>query len=132
MAWTAEDRRTYAPAIQEMVRQGMIVRLAYSIAIQVPFDILLLDEVLGTGDQTFRAKSQARIRELIKTAKAVVVVTHDLGYVTEFCNRAILVERGSIVAEGAPAEIVLTYRDRVRERKLIAESEAKRFATGSG
>ena len=88
------------------------------------------DEVLGTGDQTSARKSQARIRDLIKTAKAVVVVTHDLGYVTEFCNRAILVERGGIVAQGDPAEIVTVYRDRVRERKLIAESEATRFASG--
>ena len=110
---------------------GMRARLGFSIATSIIPDILLLDEVLGTGDQTFRAKSQARIRELIKTAKAVVVVTHDLGYVTEFCNRAILMERGSIVAEGGPAEIVSTYRDRVKERKLIAESEAKRFASGT-
>ncbi|MEO8509809.1 MAG: ATP-binding cassette domain-containing protein [Chloroflexota bacterium] len=110
---------------------GMKARLGFSIATSIVPDILLLDEVLGTGDQTFRAKSQARIRELIKTAKAVVVVTHDLGYVTEFCNRAILMERGSIVAEGSPAEIVSNYRERVRERKLIAESEAKRFASGT-
>lgn len=109
---------------------GMRARLGFSIATSVIPDILLLDEVLGTGDQTFRAKSQQRIRDLIQTAKAVVVVTHDLGYVTEFCNRAILVERGSIVAEGKPADVVSDYRDRVRERKLVAENEAKRFASG--
>jgi ABC-type polysaccharide/polyol phosphate transport system ATPase subunit len=107
---------------------GMKARLGFSIATSVIPDILLLDEVLGTGDQTFRAKSQARIRELIGTAKAVVVVTHDLNYVTEFCNRAILMERGGIVSDGDPAEIVQVYRDRVKERKLIAENEAKRFA----
>ena len=109
---------------------GMRARLGFSIATSVIPDILLLDEVLGTGDQTFRSKSQARIRELIQTAKAVVVVTHDLGYVTEFCNRAILVERGGIVAQGKPADIVTEYRDRVREQKLIAENQAKRFASG--
>jgi len=109
---------------------GMRARLGFSIATSVIPDILLLDEVLGTGDQTFRAKSQQRIRDLIKTAKAVVVVTHDLGYVTEFCNRAILVERGGIVAEGKPSDVVTEYRDRVRERKLIVENEAKRFASG--
>lgn len=109
---------------------GMRARLGFSIATSVIPDILLLDEVLGTGDQTFRSKSQQRIRDLIKTAKAVVVVTHDLGYVTEFCNRAILVERGGIVAEGNPSEVVTEYRDRVRELKLIAENDAKRFASG--
>lgn len=109
---------------------GMRARLGFSIATSVIPDILLLDEVLGTGDQTFRAKSQQRIRDLIQTAKAVVVVTHDLGYVTEFCNRAILVERGGIVAEGRPSDVVTEYRDRVRELKLIAENDAKRFASG--
>ena len=109
---------------------GMRARLGFSIATSVIPDILLLDEVLGTGDQTFRSKSQQRIRDLIKTAKAVVVVTHDLGYVTEFCNRAILVERGGIVAEGQPSDVVTEYRDRVRELKLIAENDAKRFASG--
>ena len=109
---------------------GMRARLGFSIATSVIPDILLLDEVLGTGDQTFRSKSQQRIRDLIKTAKAVVVVTHDLGYVTEFCNRAILVERVGIVAEGQPSDVVTEYRDRVRELKLIAEQDAKRFASG--
>lgn len=106
---------------------GMKARLGFSIATSIVPDILLLDEVLGTGDQTFRTKSQQRIRDLVKTAKAVVVVTHDLGYVTEFCNRAILVERGSIMADSDPKTIIELYRDRVKERKLIAESEAKRF-----
>lgn len=109
---------------------GMRARLGFSIATSVIPDILLLDEVLGTGDQTFRSKSQQRIRDLITTAKAVVVVTHDLGYVTEFCNRAILVERGGIVAEGQPSDVVSEYRERVKERKLIAENDAKRFASG--
>jgi ABC-type polysaccharide/polyol phosphate transport system ATPase subunit len=92
-------------------------------------DILLLDEVLGTGDQNFRARSQARIRGLVEKAKAIVLVTHDLQYVTEFCNRAILLEKGQIVHEGEPAETVELYKARVRENKLIAERDAQRFAT---
>jgi ABC-type polysaccharide/polyol phosphate transport system ATPase subunit len=107
---------------------GMKARLGFAIATAVTPDILLLDEVLGTGDQTFRARSQARVRELIEKAKAIVMVTHDLTFVTEFCNRAILVERGQIIREGPPAEIVGLYRDRVKERKLLAEADAGRFA----
>jgi len=107
---------------------GMRARLGFSIATSITPDILLLDEVLGTGDQNFKAKSQARIRELVTTAKAVIVVTHDLGYVTENCNRAILVEKGSIIHDGDPSETVEIYRQRVKERKLILESEAHRFA----
>jgi ABC-type polysaccharide/polyol phosphate transport system ATPase subunit len=107
---------------------GMKARLGFAIATAITPDILLLDEVLGTGDQTFRARSQARIRELVGKAKAIVLVTHDLTYVTEFCNRAMLLERGQIIREGEPAEVVQLYRDRVAERKLLAEAEAERFA----
>jgi homopolymeric O-antigen transport system ATP-binding protein len=111
---------------------GMKARLGFSIATAVVPDILLLDEVLGTGDQTFRARSQVRIRELVDQAKAIVLVTHDLTYVTEFCNRAILLEQGTLVAEGDPAEIVALYRERVVQRKLMAEADAHRFATERG
>jgi ABC-type polysaccharide/polyol phosphate transport system ATPase subunit len=107
---------------------GMRARLGFAIATAITPDILLLDEVLGTGDQTFRARSQARIRELVGKAKAIVLVTHDLTYVTEFCNRAILLERGQIIREGEPEEVTQLYRDRVAERKLLAETEAERFA----
>jgi ABC-type polysaccharide/polyol phosphate transport system ATPase subunit len=111
---------------------GMKARLGFAIATAVTPDILLLDEVLGTGDQTFRARSQARIRELVDKAKAIVLVTHDLNFVTEFCNRAILLEQGTLVAEGNPAEIVALYRDRVARQKLLAEVDAHRFAAPPG
>jgi ABC-type polysaccharide/polyol phosphate transport system ATPase subunit len=111
---------------------GMKARLGFAIATAVTPDILLLDEVLGTGDQTFRARSQARIKELVDKAKGIVLVTHDLTFVTEFCNRAILLEQGTLVAEGNPAEIVALYRDRVAQRKLLAEADAHRFAAPPG
>jgi ABC-type polysaccharide/polyol phosphate transport system ATPase subunit len=108
---------------------GMKARLGFAIATAITPDILLLDEVLGTGDQTFRARSQVRIRELVDRAKAIVLVTHDLSYVTEFCNRAMLIERGTVITEGQPAEVVQLYRQRVAEQKLLAEADAHRFAT---
>jgi ABC-type polysaccharide/polyol phosphate transport system ATPase subunit len=107
---------------------GMRARLGFSIATAVTPDVLLLDEVLGTGDQTFRARSQARVRELVEKARAIVLVTHDLTFVSEFCNRAILVEKGRIIQEGAPVEIVDLYRERVAHQKLLAEEQAQRFA----
>jgi ABC-type polysaccharide/polyol phosphate transport system ATPase subunit len=109
---------------------GMRARLGFSIATAITPDILLLDEVLGTGDQAFRARSQMRIRELVGKAKAIVLVTHDLPFVSEFCNRAILLEKGHITHEGEPAKTVELYKQRVRQHKLLAESEAQRFASG--
>ncbi len=107
---------------------GMRARLGFSIATAITPDILLLDEVLGTGDQTFRARSQARVRELVGKARAIVLVTHDLTTVAEFCNRAILLEKGQLIAQGGPDEVVATYRDRVARQKLTAEEDAQRFA----
>jgi ABC-type polysaccharide/polyol phosphate transport system ATPase subunit len=90
---------------------GMRARLGFSIATAIDPDILLLDEVLGTGDQAFREKSRGRVLELVEAAKAIVLVTHDMSWVTEFCNRAILLEHGRIVAEGDPAEVVAIHRE---------------------
>jgi ABC-type polysaccharide/polyol phosphate transport system ATPase subunit len=106
---------------------GMRARLGFAIATSITPDILLLDEVLGTGDQDFRERSQIRIRELVKSARAVIVVTHDLGYVTEYCNRAVLLEQGTIVHDGTPEETVEVYRQRVEEHTLLAERQASRF-----
>ena len=104
---------------------GMKARLGFSIATAITPDILLLDEVLGTGDQEFRAKSQLRIRELMTQAKAIVMVTHDLTYVTEFCNRAVLLEQGRLVHDGAPDETVALYRERVAKKKLLAAGTSR-------
>jgi ABC-2 type transport system ATP-binding protein len=101
---------------------GMRARLGFAIATSVDPDILLLDEVLGTGDQVFREKSKARVLELAKGAKAIVLVTHDMHWVTEFCNRAMLIEKGHVVAEGEPAEIV-----RIHQEHSVAE-QARRAA----
>jgi ABC-type polysaccharide/polyol phosphate transport system ATPase subunit len=108
---------------------GMKARLGFAIATATVPDILLLDEILGTGDQTFRARSQARVRELVDRAKAIVLVTHDLTFVSEFCNRAILLEKGQIIEQGDPVEIVDLYRERVAHHKVLAEESAKRFVS---
>ncbi|MFZ5853348.1 MAG: ABC transporter ATP-binding protein [Chloroflexota bacterium] len=106
---------------------GMRARLGFSIATAIDPDILLLDEVLATGDQVFRAKSQARVLELVRAAKGIVLVTHDMNWVTEFCNRAILLEQGQIVAEGDPAEVVAIHRDHSEQVKAQKAAEAARL-----
>ena len=106
---------------------GMRARLGFSIATAIDPDILLLDEVLATGDQVFRAKSQARVLELVRAAKGIVLVTHDMNWVTEFCNRAILLEQGQIVAEGDPAEVVAMHREHSDQVKAQKAAEAARL-----
>ena len=107
---------------------GMRARLGFSIATAVNPDILLLDEVLATGDATFREKSKGRVIELVKAAKAVVLVTHDMNWVEEYCNRAILIERGAVIREGAPDEVVALHLERTAAAK--AEKEAAARAAG--
>jgi len=100
---------------------GMRARLGFAIATSVDPDVLLIDEVLATGDQAFRDKSKARILEIAASARAIVLVTHDMTWVTEFCNRAMLIEKGTLVAEGAPADIVEIHQRHsaeARERAL--------------
>ena len=109
----------------------MRARLGFSIATSVDPDILLLDEVLATGDQVFRAKSKARVLELVKAAKAIVLVTHDMNWVTEFCNRAMLLEKGHVVAEGDPAEVVEVHGAHSEQEKA-AKAAAVAAAAKAG
>jgi ABC-2 type transport system ATP-binding protein len=106
---------------------GMRARLGFAIATAVDPDILLLDEVLATGDANFRAKSKSRVIEITKAAKAVVLVTHDMDWVTEYCNRAILLERGRVIKEGPPAEVVALHLERT-EAETARRAEAARAA----
>jgi len=104
---------------------GMRARLGFSIATAVDPDILLLDEVLATGDATFREKSKARVIELVKAAKGVVLVTHDMNWVEEYCNRAILLEHGGVIIEGTPKEVVQTHLERTAQAKADREAAAR-------
>jgi ABC-type polysaccharide/polyol phosphate transport system ATPase subunit len=111
---------------------GMRARLGFSIATSVDPDILLLDEVLATGDEVFRAKSKARVLDLVRQAKGVVFVTHDMNWVTEFCNRAILLQKGRVVAEGDPAEVVAMHREHSRQAKAEREAAIAKALESSG
>ena len=104
---------------------GMRARLGFAIATAVDPDILLLDEVLATGDATFREKSKGRVIQLVQQAKAVVLVTHDMNWVTEYCNRAVLIEKGNVVIEGAPEEVVTVYREHTEETRAKKEEAAR-------
>jgi len=92
---------------------GMLVRLAYSIAIQIPFDVLLLDEVLAVGDEAFQEKCFATFDGFRQDRKTIVFVSHDLGLVSRFCDRVLLLENGLVQAVGPPQDVIDVYREHV-------------------
>jgi ABC-type polysaccharide/polyol phosphate transport system ATPase subunit len=88
---------------------GMQLRLAYSIAIEVPFDILLLDEVLAVGDQEFQEKCFATFDRMRDEGKTMVFVSHDLEAVRRFCDRALLLRDGRVQAIGDAEDVIDAY-----------------------
>jgi ABC-type polysaccharide/polyol phosphate transport system ATPase subunit len=89
---------------------GMLVRLAYSIAIQIPFDVLLLDEVLAVGDESFQQKCFATFARFKEEGKTVVLVTHQLDLLNRFCDRVLLLEHGIVNSIAAPSDVVSAYQ----------------------
>ena len=89
---------------------GMQVRLAFSVAIKAQGDILVLDEVLAVGDEAFQRKCANFFQKVKQDPnKTVILVTHDMGAVRQYCNKAIMIENGKIVAEGDPDDVADAY-----------------------
>jgi lipopolysaccharide transport system ATP-binding protein len=104
---------------------GMAARLGFAVATDSDADILLIDEALSVGDESFRAKSRARIDALWHEHRTVVIVSHDLALVRSMCEKAVWVERGRIVAAGPPNEIVDRYVRAVDEAAINALLRAR-------
>jgi ABC-type polysaccharide/polyol phosphate transport system ATPase subunit len=90
---------------------GMYVRLAFSVAVQVDADVLLIDEVLAVGDSAFQQKCFDQFHRLRAEGKTIVFVTHDMGAVSRYCDRAMLMERGQIVCMGDPNRVAREYHE---------------------
>ena len=88
---------------------GMKSRLGISVATAFKPDLLLIDEVLGVGDASFRKKSEERVKEMIAESGTVVLVSHSLGLLSSICSRIILLENGSIVSSGDPEQTLKDY-----------------------
>lgn len=88
---------------------GMYMRLAFSVAINVDADILLIDEILAVGDQHFQDKCFAKLEELRDSDKTIVIVTHSLGQVKKLCTRAIWIYDGKVRMDGKPSEVIDEY-----------------------
>jgi ABC-2 type transport system ATP-binding protein len=88
---------------------GMYMRLAFSVAINVDAEILLIDEILAVGDQHFQEKCFKKLHELKNSDKTIVIVTHSLEAVENLCNRAIWIYNGDIQMDGEPKEVIKEY-----------------------
>lgn len=101
---------------------GMQARLSFSLATALRPEILIVDEVLSVGDAYFQHKSFAKIREFRELGTTIILVTHSLGDVRELCDRVLLIDRGEVVRDGPPDEVIDYYN------AMIAIKENARFA----
>lgn len=88
---------------------GMYMRLAFSVAINVDAEILLIDEILAVGDQHFQEKCFNKLQELKKSGKTIVIVTHDMGAVKNLCDRAVWIYEGKVKMDGNSSKVVDEY-----------------------
>lgn len=89
---------------------GMFMRLAFSVAIHVELDVLLVDEVLSVGDAPFRAKCAAKIKELTARGVTMLVVSHDMNMVKELCERGIVIAKGKKIFDGPVDEAIAVLK----------------------
>ena len=96
---------------------GMRARLGFAIATAVCPEVLILDEVLSVGDAKFKKKSEAKIREMFDNGVTVLFVSHNTDQVRRLCNRAILIDKGRLIASGTADEVCDIYDERVNQSK---------------
>lgn len=112
---------------------GMMIRLAFAVSTCVPTEILLMDEWLSAGDAHFLARARERMANFVRSSKVMVLASHSMSLVEEWCNRGILLEQGRIVASGPVREVIARYRERdgaaqsaAAERRAGADEAAVR------
>jgi ABC-type polysaccharide/polyol phosphate transport system ATPase subunit len=89
---------------------GMMARLAFSVSTQIQPEIVILDEILGVGDEAFQKKSYFRIRKLIDKGTIVVLVSHSAALIEQLCNRAIYLNKGELIGDGTPRHVLAQYQ----------------------
>jgi lipopolysaccharide transport system ATP-binding protein len=117
---------------------GMYARLGFSVAAHLDPDILVIDEVLSVGDFVFRQKSLSKMRSIANAGATVIFVSHNLKAVSDLCSRTILLDAGSIVADGPTSDVIQTYlaRERAkmheaRDSEVVIQSATLRGVNGS-
>lgn len=119
---------------------GMQVRLAFSIAIRAKSDILLIDEVLAVGDQAFQRKCYEYFRELKRQKRTVILVTHDMQAVKDYCTQAMLIDRSELIMVGNPSDVADEYsirmvnsnNDNSSDDRMVAGINVENYSGKSG
>ena len=119
---------------------GMFVRLAFAVAINIDPEILIVDEALSVGDVFFQAKCYHKFEEFKKMGKTIVFVSHDLSSISKYCDRVFLLNKGNLLGEGAPKEMIDAYKrvlvgqyeipDKSDRDELVHDPELAKAAAG--
>ncbi len=109
---------------------GMRARLGFSIVAALESEILVIDEVLGTGDMEFKERALKKMNQLVGGSKMVVLVTHEIDFVEEYCNRALWLDSGQVAMLGDPLEVSAAYREKFSQagklkKKIVSLRETK-------
>lgn len=103
---------------------GMFVRLAFAVAINIDPEILIVDEALSVGDVFFQAKCYKKFEEFKNAGKTILFVSHDLGAISKYCDRAVLINKGDKVAEGSPKDMIDIYKKILVGQEPVLKSKA--------
>jgi ABC-type polysaccharide/polyol phosphate transport system ATPase subunit len=124
------ELRDFIDAPVKTYSSGMYMRLGFAVAVHVDPDVLLIDEVLAVGDQSFTVKCLDKFAEFRRRGKTILLVTHSLDLVEKFCDRALWLDRGRTLAEGEPRRVVAAYLEDVArsEEADLAKTEAAKIA----
>lgn len=115
----------YQPA--KTYSSGMFVRLAFAVAINIDPEILIVDEALSVGDVFFQAKCYHKFEEFKAMGKTIVFVSHDLSSISKYCDRVVLLNQGVKLGEGAPKQMIDTYKQVLVGQYVPSESEGERL-----
>lgn len=115
----------YQPA--KTYSSGMFVRLAFAVAINIDPEILIVDEALSVGDVFFQAKCYHKFEEFKEMGKTIVFVSHDLSSISKYCDRVVLLNQGVKLGEGAPKQMIDTYKQVLVGQYVPPESEGQRL-----
>jgi ABC-2 type transport system ATP-binding protein/lipopolysaccharide transport system ATP-binding protein len=109
--------------------QGMLLRLGFAISTAISPEVIIMDELINVGDAAFFRKAEQRLNKLFEHASIMVVATHDEMTVRRFCNRAILLREGILLADGTPDEVLATY-NQMHNADIAAYEAANRLNGG--